>query len=98
MTGGETAREYETDNCDLLLSLGMSVSYKHTHTCTHKHTQGIHFLRQVDADIYPTTEIYTVHTHIERCCELSVSMVSEQRPPGLSDRWWTGYDIQLHSH
>ncbi len=25
-------------------------------------------------------------------------MVSERRPPGLSDSWWTGYDTQLHSH
>lgn len=24
--------------------------------------------------------------------------VSESRPPGLSDSWWTGYDIQIRSH
>lgn len=24
--------------------------------------------------------------------------VSERRPPGLSDSWWTGYDIQIRSH
>ena len=41
------------------------------------------------------------HTHgtvyIEQWCELSAGVVSEKRPPGLSDSWWTGYDIQLHS-
>lgn len=35
---------------------------------------------------------------IERWSELSVSVVSERRPPGLSDSWWTGYDIQIRSH
>lgn len=93
----QTEREYETDNSDLLLSLGVSVSYKHIHMYTHKHT-GHSPLEAAGCWCISTTEIYTVHTHIEHWCELSVGMVSEKRPPGLSDSWWTGCDIQLHSH
>lgn len=55
MAGTETVAEYETDNGDLLLSLGMSVCCKDERTDTHKNThRDIHPSRQLDVDIYPT--------------------------------------------
>lgn len=48
--------------------------------------------------IYNPLQKYTHILYIAHWCELSVSMVLEKRPPGLSDSWWTGYDIQPHSH
>lgn len=44
--GGETLREYETDNSDLLLSLTMSITCERAHTHTHNGIHNGHSLLQ----------------------------------------------------